>query len=60
MTEQEKIRRQNKASDKARFECLLTTENYDILYRLASRAKVSMAAVINHMLRREKDSIPAE
>jgi hypothetical protein len=56
----EKVRRQGKRAEKARFECLLTTENYDILYRLAAQAKVSMAAVINHMLRREKNSVPAE
>lgn len=55
-----KIARQGKGTDKARFECLLTTENYDVLYRLAAKAKVSMAAVVNHLLRREKDSIPAE
>lgn len=56
----EKVRRQGKGASKARFECLLTNENYDILYQLASQAKVSMAAVINHMLRREKNSATAE
>lgn len=60
MSAKDKVVRQGKGSAKARFECLLTIDNYDTLYRLATKAKVSMAAVINHLLMREKNSVPAE
>lgn len=45
-----KISRQNKATDKERFEFLIDTRNYEYLYRLAQQEGISMSAMLNRKL----------
>lgn len=47
-----KIGRQNKAPGKARFNLKLSPGNFDFLQRLAAGEGISMAAMLNQLLRR--------
>lgn len=46
-----KIRRQGKGQPKTRFQILLASVNYDVLYQLARQKGISMSRVVNDWLK---------
>lgn len=49
-----KIRRQGKGQPKTRFQILLASVNYDVLYHLARQKGISMSRVVNDWLKEKR------